>query len=203
MTPDAPVVRGHGAEPGRVLPGSRGLQSLLRRGPRHVVQTSFDELAARTGRAYSLVEYRGAPDAERVIVLMGSAVGATTEAVDTLVAAGERVGVATVRLYRPFPVRALVAALPPTCRSIAVLDRTKEPGSVGEPLYLDVRCRARRGDGRRPAAIRGTAPSHRRPLRPVVQGVHAGDGQRRVRRTGRRQTRSDVSPWASTTMSRT
>ena len=74
-----------------------------------------------------------------VIVLMGSGVGAAREAVDALVADGERVGMLTVRLYRPFPAAQLCHALPPSVRSIAVLDRTKEPGAVGEPLYLDVR----------------------------------------------------------------
>ena len=99
----------------------------------------MDGFADRTGRRYGIVEYRGAPDAERVVVLMGSAAQAAGEAIDALVAAGERVGMVTVRLYRPFPVDAFVRALPPSCSAIAVLDRTKEPGSVGEPLYLDVR----------------------------------------------------------------
>ena len=103
-----------------------------------IVGEVFDELAVRTGRRYALVDYIGAADAERVIVLMGSAAGAATEAVETMTAAGERVGLLTVRLYRPFPAEAMLAALPPTTRSIAVLDRTKEPGAVGEPLYLDV-----------------------------------------------------------------
>ena len=99
----------------------------------------MDELAARTGRRYGLVDYHGAPDAERVVVVMGSAAGAVEETVDALVAAGERVGMLRVRLFQPFPAEQLVAALPPTVRSIAVLDRTKEPGAVGEPLYLEVR----------------------------------------------------------------
>ena len=84
------------------------------------------------------MEYEGAPDAERVIVLMGSGVGAAEQTMDALAAAGERVGLVKVRLYRPFPTEQFVAALPATVRSIAVLDRTKEPGSTGEPLYLDV-----------------------------------------------------------------
>jgi pyruvate-ferredoxin/flavodoxin oxidoreductase len=139
MTPEAPVVRGSAQNPDVFFQAREACNPFYAAVP-DVVQAVFDELGARTGRSYSLVEYRGAADAERVIVVMGSAVGATTEAVDALVAAGERVGVATVRLYRPFPAEALVAALPSTCRSIAVLDRTKEPGSVGEPLYMDVRC---------------------------------------------------------------
>ncbi len=98
----------------------------------------MDQLGDRTGRRYGLVDYHGAPDADRVVVVMGSAAGAVEETVDTLVAAGERVGMLRVRLFQPFPSEALIAALPPTTRAIAVLDRTKEPGAVGEPLYLSV-----------------------------------------------------------------
>ena len=90
------------------------------------------------GADYGLVDYVGAPDADRVVVLMGSGSGAAAETVDALTAAGERVGLLTVRLYRPFPAEHFVRALPPTVRSIAVLDRTKEPGATGEPLLLDV-----------------------------------------------------------------
>jgi pyruvate-ferredoxin/flavodoxin oxidoreductase len=103
-----------------------------------VVDGIFADLAARTGRRYGLVEYRGHPGAERVLVMMGSGVGAAGEAVDVLAAAGEPVGLLTIRLFRPFPAAALLAALPPSVTRIAVLDRTKEPGSVGEPLFLDV-----------------------------------------------------------------
>jgi pyruvate-ferredoxin/flavodoxin oxidoreductase len=98
----------------------------------------MDELAARTGRHYGLVDYHGDPNADRVVIVMGSASGAVEETVDTLVAAGERVGMLRVRLFQPFPTEQIVAALPSTVRGIAVLDRTKEPGAVGEPMYLDV-----------------------------------------------------------------
>ena len=98
----------------------------------------MDELATRTGRRYGLVDYHGASDADRVIIVMGSASGAVEETVDTLVAAGEKVGMLRIRLFQPFPAEQIIAALPPTVRSIAVLDRTKEPGAVGEPLYLEV-----------------------------------------------------------------
>ena len=97
----------------------------------------MDALADRTGRRYGLVDYAGAPDAERVLVLMGSGAGAAAEAVDGARRGGERVGLLTVRLYRPFPAEALVAALPAPS-AVAVLDRTKEPGATGEPLYQDV-----------------------------------------------------------------
>src|SRR5690606_22892335 len=117
----------------------------------------MDRLAARTGRAYHLVDYAGAPDAERVVVLMGSGAEVAHEAVAALTAAGEKVGVLKVRLFRPFPTEALLAALPPTVRGIAVLDRTKEPGSAGEPLYQDVVTALAEAAGRRavPARVLG------------------------------------------------
>src|SRR6185369_9519045 len=86
-----------------------------------------------------LVDYVGAPDAEKVVVLMGSGCDTVHETVQTLIARGEKVGVVKVHLYRPFPADEFVAALPASVKKIAVLDRTKEPGSLGEPLYLDVR----------------------------------------------------------------
>ncbi len=103
-----------------------------------IVDDVFAELAARTGRRYGLVDYEGAADADRVIVMMGSGAGAVGEAVAKMVADGEKVGLLTIRLFRPFPSDALLAALPGSVRSIAVLDRTKEPGAVGEPLFQDV-----------------------------------------------------------------
>jgi pyruvate-ferredoxin/flavodoxin oxidoreductase len=102
------------------------------------VEQAMAALAERTGRRYHLVDYVGDPDAERVIVVMGSGAETVAETVAALTAARERVGVAIVRLYRPFPAEALAAALPPSVRRVAVLDRTKEPGSFGEPLFLDV-----------------------------------------------------------------
>ena len=103
-----------------------------------IVQTMMDKVAGITGRQYHLVDYYGAKDADRVIVLMGSGAEAVEETVDYLNARGQKVGVVKVRLYRPFPVDAFVAALPKTAKKITVLDRTKEAGSLGEPLYLDV-----------------------------------------------------------------
>ncbi|HEX4982119.1 MAG TPA: pyruvate:ferredoxin (flavodoxin) oxidoreductase [Ilumatobacteraceae bacterium] len=137
MTPDAPNLRGTAQNPD-VFFQSREACNVYYDAVPGIVSEVFDELAAHTGRRYGLVDYVGAPDAERVIVLMGSGAGAATEAVETMNARGEKVGVLMVRLYRPFPAAALLEALPDTVRSIAVLDRTKEPGSVGEPLYLDV-----------------------------------------------------------------
>jgi pyruvate-ferredoxin/flavodoxin oxidoreductase len=137
MTPDAPVVRGTAQNPD-VFFQAREASNPFYVDTLGIVQEVMDRFGERTGRRYGLVEYAGAPDAERVVVLMGSGVGAAEEAVEALVAAGEPVGLVKVRLYRPFPAEQLVAALPPTVRSIAVLDRTKEPGALGEPLYLDV-----------------------------------------------------------------
>ena len=137
LTPDAPVVRGTAQNPD-VFFQAREASNPFHLAVPGIVEGVLDELAARTGRRYGLVDYHGAPDAERVIIVMGSASGAIEETVDTLVDAGERVGMLRVRLFRPFPAAQLLAALPPTVRSIAVLDRTKEPGAVGEPLYLDV-----------------------------------------------------------------
>ena len=103
-----------------------------------IVAESMEALADRTGRRYGLVDYVGAPDAQRVLVLMGSGLGAAEEAVAALRGRGEKVGLLKLRLFRPFPSEALVAALPETVRAVAVLDRTKEPGAAGEPLYQDV-----------------------------------------------------------------
>ena len=99
----------------------------------------MDRFAKLTGRSYRLFDYYGAKDAERVIVLMGSGAEAAEEAVDALVRNGEKVGMVKVRLYRPFDAKAFLAALPGTVKSIAVLDRCKEPGGAGEPLYQDIR----------------------------------------------------------------
>ncbi|MCB1015406.1 MAG: pyruvate:ferredoxin (flavodoxin) oxidoreductase, partial [Acidimicrobiales bacterium] len=137
LTPDAPVLRGSAQNPDVFFQGREAANPFHLAVPA-AVQQAMDVLGARTGRRYGLVEYHGAPDADRVVVLMGSGAGTVRETVDALNAAGERVGVVTVRLYRPFPADALVAALPPTAPAVAVLDRTKEPGALGEPLYQDV-----------------------------------------------------------------
>jgi len=137
LTPEAPVVRGTAQNPDAFFQAREAANPFHLAVP-GVVREVLDELAARTGRRYGLVDYHGAPDADRVVVLMGSATGAAIETVDALNAAGAKTGVLVVRLFQPFPVDELLAALPPTVRSIAVLDRTKEPGAVGEPLYQSV-----------------------------------------------------------------
>ena len=137
LTPDLPVLRGSAQNPD-VFFQAREAGNLFVAAVPDLVQEAMDQLVERVGRRYHLVDYVGAPDARRVIVMMGSGAGAAEEAVESLVATGERVGLVKVRLFRPFPSQALVAALPPTVRAVAVLDRTKEPGAPGEPLYQDV-----------------------------------------------------------------
>ena len=137
LTPDAPVIRGVAANPDTFFQAAEAANPFHLAVP-ETVEELFGELAERTGRRYSLVDYTGAPDAERVVVVMGSAAGCLAETVTELVRTGEKVGVLTVRLYRPFPVTEFLAALPATATSIAVLDRTKEHGAPAEPLHADV-----------------------------------------------------------------
>ena len=138
LTPDRPVMRGTAQNPDVYFQGRETVNSYYP-AALTIVQEEMDKFAGITGRKYSLAEYVGAPDAERVIIVMGSAVDTVEETLDTLLAAGEKVGLLKIRLFRPFPVDAIAAALPASVKKIAVLDRTKEPGSLGEPLYLDIR----------------------------------------------------------------
>jgi pyruvate-ferredoxin/flavodoxin oxidoreductase len=137
LNPARPVLRGTAQNPDVFFQAREACNRFYSAVPA-IVQAAMDQLAARVGRSYRIFDYVGAPDAERVLVAMGSGLGAIEEAVEALCTRGEKVGLLKVRLYRPFDDRALVSALPPTTRSIAVLDRTKEPGAVGEPLYQDV-----------------------------------------------------------------
>ena len=137
LTPERPVVRGTAHNPDTFFQAREACNPYYARVP-DIVQAAMDRFAALTGRAYRLFEYDGAPDAERVIVVMGSAAETARATAARLNRDGERVGVLQVRLYRPFAAEAFLAALPPSCRALAVLDRTKEPGAPGEPLYLDV-----------------------------------------------------------------
>ncbi len=137
LNPDAPVIRGTAQNPDVFFQAREACNPFYAAAPA-IVTEAMQRFAKVAGRRYSLFWYSGAPNAERVIVQMGSGVGATREAVEKLAAAGEKVGLVTVRLYRPFDVAGLRRALPKSVKSIAVLDRTKEPGAVGEPLYTDV-----------------------------------------------------------------
>ncbi len=138
LSPDRPVLRGTAQNPDVYFQGRETVNPYY---PECVgiVETEMKKFAELTGRQYKLVDYVGAPDADKVIVIMGSGADTAHETVDNLAAKGEKVGVVKVRLYRPFPLDAFIAALPKTVKKIAVLDRTKEPGALGEPLYLDVR----------------------------------------------------------------
>src|SRR3954469_24075640 len=137
LTPDRPVVRGTAQNPD-VFFQAREASNLYYDACPEIVERTMRTLAEITGRHYGLFEYAGDPAAERVIVIMGSGAETVHETVDYLTALGEKVGVLKVRLYRPFDRQAFLAALPKTVRTLAILDRTKEPGAPGDPLYLDV-----------------------------------------------------------------
>ncbi len=137
MTPDRPVLRGTAQNPD-VFFQAREASNPFHAACAGLVADAMADFAKLTGRSYGLFDYTGHPEAERVVVLMGSGAQTVRTTVAALAARGERVGVVVVRLYRPFSVADFVRALPKTTRAIAVLDRTKEPGAVGEPLYQDV-----------------------------------------------------------------
>ena len=137
LSPERPFIRGTAQNPDVYFQARESVNPFYARTP-EVVQQVMDEVAGHTGRAYRLVEYAGHPEAEQVVVVMGSGGQTVEETCAHLNAGGAKVGVLRVRLYRPFPTDALLAALPSTTRAVAVLDRTKEPGAGGEPLYLDV-----------------------------------------------------------------
>ncbi len=138
LSPDRPILRGTAQNPDVFFQAREACSPYYAAVP-GIVQAAMDRFAKLTGRSYRLFDYYGAKDAERVIVLMGSGAEAAEEAVDALVRQGEKVGIVKVRLYRPFDSKAFLAAFPSTVRSIAVLDRCKEPGASGEPLYTDIR----------------------------------------------------------------
>jgi pyruvate-ferredoxin/flavodoxin oxidoreductase len=162
MSPDQPFIRGTSQNPDTYFQGRETVNRFYAVVPAEV-QQAMDALAARTGREYRIVEYAGHPDADRVIVSMGSAAQTVAETVRHLCARGERVGAVHVRLFRPFPADALLAAIPPTAARIAVLDRTKEPGSAGEPLFLDVT-----------AALADAVSGGERDLLPLICGGRYG-----------------------------
>jgi len=138
MSPDRPVLKGTSQNPDVFFAAREGVNKYYLATPK-IVQKAMDKFAKVVGRHYHLFDYVGAPDAERIVVMMGSGAEAMDETVNYLVDKGEKVGMIKVRLFRPFSVEHFVKALPETVKAIAVLDRTKEPGSIGEPLYEDVR----------------------------------------------------------------
>lgn len=137
LSPEHPFIRGTAHNPDTFFQARETVNPYYAATPA-IVQAAMDRFADLTGRAYRLFEYEGPADAERVIVLMGSGAETARETAATLAEAGERVGVLQVRLYRPFAVERFLEALPETCRAVAVLEQTKEPGAPGEPLYLDI-----------------------------------------------------------------
>ena len=137
LNPNRPVIRGTAQNPDAFFQSRETVNPFYLATP-EIVQETMDAFAKQAGRQYHLFDYVGAPDADRVVVLMGSGAETAHETVEALTASGEKVGVIKVRLYRPFSVDHLLKALPDTVKKIAVLDRTKEPGAVGEPLYEDV-----------------------------------------------------------------
>ncbi|MES1166667.1 MAG: pyruvate:ferredoxin (flavodoxin) oxidoreductase, partial [Pseudomonadota bacterium] len=137
MTPDRPTLRGTAQNPDVYFQGREAVNRFYDALPA-IVQATMDKFAATTGRAYHLFDYHGHPAAEHIVVAMGSSVETIRETVDWLVARGQKVGVVAVRLFQPFHVKSFLASFPATVKAISVLDRTKEPGSIGEPLYLNV-----------------------------------------------------------------
>src|SRR5208337_1908415 len=141
LSPDHPVLRGTAQNPDVFFQMRERANSFYEACPQ-TVQAVMNKFAGQVGRSYHLVDYVGAPDAERVIVMMGSGAEVAHETIDHLNGRlnpqGEKLGLLKVHLYRPFPVEAFLEALPASVRKIAVLDRTKESGAIGEPLYLDV-----------------------------------------------------------------
>lgn len=137
LSPDKPFIRGTAQNPDVYFQGRETVNPFYIKCP-DIVQKQMDKFAKLVGRQYHLFDYVGAPDAERVIVLMGSGAEAAQDTVEYLISKGEKVGVLKVRLYRPFSIEHFIKALPKSVKTIAVLDRTKEPGAAGEPLYQDV-----------------------------------------------------------------
>jgi pyruvate-ferredoxin/flavodoxin oxidoreductase len=137
LSPDQPSLRGTAQNPDAFFQAREACNPFYAELGQHV-QEAMDHFARITGRKYKLFEYLGHPEAERVVVAMGSACETAQETIEYLVAKGEKVGLVKVRLYRPFDLGAFMTALPRTVHHLAVLDRTKEPGSLGEPLYMDV-----------------------------------------------------------------
>ncbi|MCX6631064.1 MAG: pyruvate:ferredoxin (flavodoxin) oxidoreductase, partial [Candidatus Solibacter sp.] len=137
LSPDRPFIRGTAQNPDVYFQAREACNPYYLAAPT-IVQNAMDKFAQVAGRQYHLFDYFGAPDAERLIIMMGSGAEVAHETVEAMLAAGEKVGLLKVRLFRPFSVEALVAAIPESVKSVAVLDRTKESGAIGEPLYCDV-----------------------------------------------------------------
>ena len=139
LTPDRPTIRGTAQNPDVYFTGRETVNKYYNAVP-GIIQDTMDKFAAISGRQYHLFDYHGSPDATDVVVMMGSGCETVAATIDYLASQGAKLGLVIVRLFRPFDAKAMVNALPATVKRITVLDRTKEPGAAGEPLYLDVRC---------------------------------------------------------------
>ena len=198
LSPERPFIRGTAQNPDVYFQARETVNPFYARVP-DVVEDAMARLAERTGRRYHLVDYSGDPEAERVLVVMGSGGETVRETVASLNERGERVGVAQVRLYRPFPAQALAEALPASVRQVAVLDRTKEPGSIGEPLFLDTVAALTEsfGDGERavmPRIVGGRYGLSSKEFTPgMVAGVFAELAGERPRRRFTIGIKDDVS----------
>ena len=179
LSPDHPFIRGTAQNPDVFFQARETVNRFYEACPA-IVQEEMDKFARLVGRSYHLFDYVGAPDAERVIILMGSGAEAAQETVEHLTAQGEKVGVLKVRLYRPFSLEHFVKSLPATVKTLATLDRTKEPGAVGEPLYTDVTTAVSEGMATGIVALQDIPAHHRRTLRAFLKGVHPRDGQGRL-----------------------
>ena len=172
LDPDHPVIRGTSQNPDVFFQAREAANTFYEKVP-GIVEETMNEFYKHTGRRYSLFYYEGHPEAERVIILMGSGEGAAREAVEAMVKNGEKVGVLFVRLFRPFSIKHFVNELPETVKKIAVLDRTKEPGSVGEPLYQDVITALNESDRAMPVVVGGRYGLSSKEFTPkMVKGVY-------------------------------
>ena len=173
LSPERPFIRGTAQNPDIYFQARETVNPFYAR-VADSVEDAMARLAERTGRRMHVVEYSGDPEAERVLVLMGSGAQTAAETAQALNARGERVGVVQLRLYRPFPADELIRALPESVRAIAVLDRTKEPGSIGEPLYLDTVAALSESDRTIPVVIGGRYGLSSKEFTPgMVAGVFA------------------------------
>lgn len=172
LDPDHPVVRGTSQNPDVFFQAREAANLQYAKVP-EVVQEVMDEFYSHTGRRYNLFDYIGHPQAERVIIIMGSGEGAVRETVDTLVEQGEKVGALFVKLYRPFSMEHFMDQLPKSVKKIGVLDRTKEPGSLGEPLYLDVVTAFVESQRKMPAVVGGRYGLSSKEFNPaMVKGIY-------------------------------